>query len=78
MLMDEFRHWVAHLNPEDFAMFYAQKTKDQDLVEMVSELAEQIEQMQVVIEGLLEDQDAPKNCMRKMFKFKRGYLDETV
>lgn len=68
MFMDQFEKWDKvdgskhDYEMEDrFSIFYQQQMAGKSFFEMLYELAYQMYEMQVCIEGLLEDQDGQEN-----------------
>lgn len=67
MLMDEFKKWrylpdnLSSLGTEDsednFGIFYQYYTQQQSFFDMLTKLAHQIYELQVCVEGLIQDQE---------------------
>jgi len=62
MLMEDFKQWqknsrVHHEDQETFEIFLEEYTFGKGFAELINDLAWQLYEMQVIIEGFLEDQD---------------------
>ncbi len=65
MLMEDFKDWKSHRSRLDFSimededvfkMFCGVKFKERDLVDIIKCLAYEVYELQVCMEGILEDQ----------------------
>lgn len=74
MLMEEFHRWIEEmdLNIENFTDFYKGcfLKKNSNILDLISLMAFEIYQLQVCVEGLIEDQEI-KKVVRKDRKKKK-------